>query len=278
MDGEIGVEPFIHRQKRYMEIVEWQQNIPHLIAGMSTRLEGRSNSPFQSLNLGLHVGDKKEDVIENRKLLAKDLRFPLSQWVCAEQVHHCNIYKVSSLHAGRGATSLETAIRETDGLYTFERGILLTCVFADCVPLFFLANVSGKQLIGLAHAGWRGTVKKIGPRMIEQWKMEEGVPLENIQVVIGPSISKNKYEVDQKVIDAVDECLTEGHVRPYDKNENGSYLLDLRMLNKLLLIQAGLREDQISISSICTATDKRMFSHRHEGGKTGRMIGFIGLR
>ncbi len=272
----IVLEPFVHRKKRYLEIEQWQQAVPDLIAGFTTRLNGRSKAPYTSLNVGFHVDDDDETVKANRQLLAHDFQFPLSRWVSTEQVHGNSIQKVTSADAGKGAESYETALPGIDGIYTAERQLLLTSVYADCVPLYFLAKE--KPLVGLAHAGWRGTVKQIAPLMIEKWVKEEKIAINSIEVVIGPCISKEAYEVDQKVIDAVDACLLDQRKRPYVKRTNGAYLLDLRNLNKLLLMQAGLREEQILSSSICTATDARMFSHRHEGGKTGRMMSFIGLR
>lgn len=269
------MEPFVQRQERFFEIAVWKR-IPDLVAGFSTRLHGVSETPYAELNVGFHVGDDRKNVLLNRQLLANDLRFPLDRWVCGEQVHRNRIQKVTARDAGKGAIALETSLRGVDGLYTAERNLLLTCLFADCVPIYFLENE--KPLIGIAHAGWRGTVQKIAVNMIDCWIKEEGVRPENIEVVIGPAISKQQYEVDQNVIAHVDECLTEEDKRPYDKKENGNYLLDLRELNKQLLVEAGLKEEQIKLSSLCTATDRRFFSHRRDRGKTGRMIGFIGRR
>ena len=270
------MEPFVQQHNRYLEIEQWQQAVPQLIAGFSTRQDGYSDAPYDSLNVGFHVGDDKEQVKENRALLAHDIGFPLASWVGSEQVHEATIRKVLTDDAGKGADCLETALSSIDGLYTNERNLLLTSLYADCVPLYFMAPNYG--FIGLAHAGWRGTVKRIGPAMLQHWIKEESIPISEIRVAIGPCISQAAYEVDEMVITAVNQCLTDEMKRPYINQGNGSFLLDLRELNKQFLLSEGLLEEQILVSSICTATDKRMFSHRSEGGKTGRMMSFIGLR
>ncbi|NEU29451.1 peptidoglycan editing factor PgeF [bacterium LRH843] len=269
------MEPFIHKHKRYLSLDLWQQAVPNLVAGFSTRLDGKSDVPFNGLNVGFHVGDSKEKVRDNRHLLAHDLNFALTQWVGSEQVHEASIRKVTQVDAGRGSDCLDTALPRTDGIYTAEQNLLLTSLYADCVPLYFCAPKH--QLIGLAHAGWRGTVQLIGPKMIRLWNELEHIPLKDIQVVIGPCISQAAYEVDEKVIKEVNACLVDKNDLPYERL-NDKYVLDLRKLNKQLLMNEGLSEQNICVSSICTTADKRMFSHRAEGGKTGRMMSFIGLR
>jgi YfiH family protein len=271
------MEPFVQSGERYLIIKEWQQAHPHLIVGFSTRTGGKSTDPYNSLNLGFHVGDDLKCVRVNRSLLATDLHFPLSRWVGSEQVHESTIQKVTQLEAGYGSEGLDTAITSTDGIYTLEKNLLLTSLYADCVPLYFFAPSHGA--IGLAHAGWRGTVQNIGPAMIKRWTIEEGIPLGEIHVAIGPCISQSAYEVDEYVIKEVEKCLPRDITnRPYTKQSNEKFLLDLREVNRELLKKEGIKPDQILMSSICTVADNRMFSHRAEGGKTGRLMSFIGRR
>jgi len=272
----MDIEPFVQQSAMHFIIEPWQQTVPSLIAGFSTRDGGVSAGPYSSLNLGFHVGDDQESVRQNRERLAEQLTFPLSRWVGTEQVHEASVKKVSLADAGKGAATLETAIAGTDALYTAEENLLLTSLYADCVPLFFLAP--DQRLIGLAHAGWRGTVKGIARAMVSRWQADEGVDPADVRVVIGPCISQSAYEVDERVIDAVRQSLTLAAEQTYTACGNDKYMLDLRLVNKQLLLEAGVRADHILLSSICTAGDERMFSHRADGGKTGRMMSFIGLR
>ncbi|WP_245805849.1 peptidoglycan editing factor PgeF [Bacillus alkalicellulosilyticus] len=245
-------------------------------AGFSIRTGGVSSAPYQSLNMGFHVGDVDEDVRLNRKILAEKIGFPLDCWVVGEQIHQANIYKVASNDKGKGAFSLHDSLKGIDGLYTSERNILLVSLYADCVPLYFFAP--NYDLIGVAHAGWKGTVLNIGATLIEQWKSIEKVPITEIQCVIGPSIGKKEYEVDERVIQEVEKVLpnTDTFATPL---ENGHYLLDLKEVNKLLLENEGIPIQNISVTHHCTASQLDLFfSHRKEKGQTGRMMSYIGMK
>ncbi|WP_245308313.1 peptidoglycan editing factor PgeF [Halalkalibacter urbisdiaboli] len=272
----LTLEPFIENDKEYLLLEPWRQLHPELVVGFSTRVGGVSQPPFDSLNLGLHVNDSSKAVIENRRILAKKLGIPVEQWVGSEQVHRASITKVTAKDAGMGILELDSAIKGMDGIYTNEKNLLLTSLYADCVPLYFF---SPKQMyIGLAHAGWRGTVKGIGPNMVKILSEDEGIPLEEIYVAIGPCISQEAYEVDEEVIAEVNHVLPEKHRKScYHTNTNKGYQLNLREVNKCLLMESGIKVENILVSSICTSSDSRMYSHRTEAGKTGRMMSFIGL-
>ncbi|WLD95078.1 peptidoglycan editing factor PgeF [Alkalihalobacillus sp. AL-G] len=243
-------------------------------AGISTRHGGVSSSPYHALNLGLHVGDCTEDVVENRHRLAKEVGIPLSRWVFGEQVHAATIHKVTARDCGKGSKSCETGIMGVDGFYTRESKLVLAAAFADCVPLFF--STKQTSLIGIAHAGWKGTVSQIGSKMVNMWVVDEKMRVEDIEVVIGPSIQACCYEVDDRVISKVNEVLHPGDPLPYTINQNGTYQLNLQQLNKLILIKAGVLSEKIQVSSRCTSCQvDNFFSHRKENGKTGRMLAFI---
>lgn len=166
---------------------QWKEFNPRLKIGFTTRNGGFSNKPYDSLNMGFHVEDDIQTVRHNREQLAELVKFPLHSWVCGEQIHSNYISIVSASHKGKGATDLESAIKGVDGLITRERGILITAFFADCVPLYFFDPKT--SLIGIAHAGWKGTVAHIGPEMVEQM-IAIGSSIENIHVILGPAISQ----------------------------------------------------------------------------------------
>src|SRR5690625_1383592 len=116
---------------------------------------------------------------------------------------------------------------------TNQRGLLCTAVFADCVPLLFFDPVT--SYIGIAHAGWRGTVKGIGRQMVKIM-LSKGVDVKNIKVCIGPSISRDHYMVDCQVIEHISAC----HRSTTEKDtDNDQYLLDLKQLNVEMILQSG---------------------------------------
>ncbi|WP_349769290.1 peptidoglycan editing factor PgeF [Bacillus sp. NTK071] len=244
-----------------------------LKAGFTTRRNGVSQAPFSSLNLGFHVPDHANNVLANRNKLADDVGIPLEQWVVGEQIHGAALARVTLNEKGRGTRSHKDAISQVDGLYTDEKDILLTALYADCVPLYFYAPEVGR--VGIAHAGWKGTTKNIAGEMISAWN-EDGIKNENIQVAIGPSIGKCCYEVDEGVINEVSK-VTGNSKGLFDEKENGKYQLDLKKVNKELLLKSGIKEYHIVVSQYCTSCSNLFFSHRSENGKTGRMMGYIGL-
>ena len=263
-------EPFIKADPSFFAINAWQTGHPRLVTGFTTRDGGVSKEPYDSLNFGLHTDDRPEDVIKNRELLAGLLHVPLEQWVLAEQVHSNRVAVVTEADSGKGTRDYHTSLTGMDGLITNRKNILLAAFFADCVPLFFFDPET--ELIGIAHAGWKGTVQNIAGEMIGKLA-GLGARKENIMAAIGPSISGGCYEVDDSVISQIDIR----HRTAAKEKENGRYLLDLRRLNAELLKEHGLAEAHISITQRCTLTDEAHFySYRRDQGRTGRMLGFIG--
>src|SRR5699024_4992185 len=144
--------------------------------------------------------------------------------------------------------------------------------FADCVPLFFYDK--RLNIVGIAHAGWKGTVKEIGAQMVKSF-VQLGSQMEDLFVAIGPCISKMNYEVNDHVIKHIDENFVSKVVT--DKGE-GKYLLDLKQLNVEILLQNGVMRNNIDITTYCTYEHEQLFySYRRDNGKTGRMLAFIGI-
>jgi YfiH family protein len=271
-------ETFQKQHHTYFGIEDLSTTKSRFIAGFSSRHGGCSKEPFQSLNLGLHVNDEAVKVLENRRTLAHSINTELNQWVFADQIHGKEIHEVSSGDQGKGSELYNTGIMGTDGFYTKEKGIILALAYADCVPIYFTSRQH--SIIGIAHAGWKGTVSGIAQEMIEKWTKEECVPVTDIEVWIGPSIQQCCYEVDERVISFVDGVMQGIPIKPYiATSEKGKYMLSLQKLNERILLDAGLQEDNIRISSHCTSCQiSEFFSHRKENGKTGRMLGFIMMK
>jgi polyphenol oxidase len=251
-------------------------NCEGVTAGFTTR---------HAKNTALHVGDDPDIVLQNRREIAQQLGWDFAAWTCAEQVHGNDVYVVTREDAGHGRLSRSTAIADTDALITNEPDILLVMFFADCVPLYFYDPVTGTM--GLAHAGWKGTVAEIAVKTVEKMTAVFGVKPENLYAAIGPSIGSCCYEVDEAVLKHVRPLLKElqeGNdsvedkiLMPSDSSERAR--LDLKHLNRHLMIKAGILPSRIEISSWCTScrTDL-LFSHRMENGRTGRMMSWLGTK
>lgn len=264
-------------QKEALYIQRWMEQYPWLIAGFSTRSGGKSLAPYDSLNCGLHVADDPIDVVGNRQRLIKLQNLPFTSWTSANQIHGSTIYEVQASDIGKGKDSLDSAIQGVDGLYTLESNIFLASFYADCVPIFFIDPT--KRLIGIVHAGWKGTVAQIGKKLIHHWKEEFSSDLSDIKVAIGPSIGGCCYEVDDAVMNQVKPFSSLLSKDAITVKSNHKYQMDLKQINFDLLKQAGIRSEHIEVSGWCTSCNTDLFySHRKENGVTGRMTAFMAIK
>ncbi|MEJ6950924.1 peptidoglycan editing factor PgeF [Natronospora cellulosivora (SeqCode)] len=242
-------------------------------AYFTSRLGGVSCGNYSSLNLGLHTQDNKEDVLENRKKIANATGINSSDFVAAEQVHGNNVYIVGDKDKGAGARNYKTCIPGVDALITARKGIPLISFYADCVPLFFLEPE--KNIIALAHAGWKGTVSKIALKTINEMQNTFNINCEKLWVGIGPSISRDNYLVNDVVIDKLKREFPKWQDFVVYKGSD-QYLLDLWQVNISILEEVGVLSKQIILSEYCTYKNNDLFySYRKENGRTGRMASII---
>jgi len=264
---------------RYSENGLWYGTFTHfdrlgIKHGISTRLGGTSNQPFSSLNLGLHNGDQEEQVICNRQLFCQGLGVSAEKVVTAQQVHGDRIVVVTKEHIGRGATRYEEAIADTDALITNIPDIPLLLFFADCVPVLIVDPVH--QVIGIAHAGWKGTVDLIGQKTLLAMQKHFGTNPEECLAAIAPSVGPCCYEVDDIVIRKLQEPFKNWGTLITQKDDKK--YLDLWEANRQQLEQVGMKHSNIVVSKICTSCNKELFfSYRAESGCTGRIGAMIVL-
>lgn len=272
------MEPFQYRDMSpipYFSLSMWEKEFPHLIVGFSAR---RRDEDLNQRNYAFHVGDQPSMVIENRKQLLQQIGMPFESWTCGEQVHGTDLQWVTQNERGKGSLVRDTAFQDTDGLITDEENILLASYYADCVPLFFYSP--DLDFIGVAHAGWKGTVEGIATKMVRKFQKAGANPT-TLRVAIGPSIGVCCYEVDERVIHAVTKALSDQqHLDEVSiRTKPGRWQLDLRKTNMKLLQKAGVVEKNILITQRCTSCDQDYFySHRRDEGRTGRMVAFIGKK
>jgi YfiH family protein len=147
--------------------------------------------------------------------------------------------------------------------------------FADCVPIFF-ADVT-KRVVGIGHAGWKGTKLKIGKKIVQTMADAFGSRADEIIAAIGPSIGKCCYEVDNVVAGQFDKDFKNTSTFIFPKGKS-KYKLDLWEANRIVLNEAGVLNKNIIISNLCTGCNLDLFySHRRENGNTGRMGAIIQL-
>ncbi|MBO4591976.1 MAG: peptidoglycan editing factor PgeF [Eubacterium sp.] len=192
VDGEA---PFV-QVKGFTEL----NGIKH---GFTTRLGGVSEGIYESLNMGIHLDDDVEKVMENYRRIGESMGIDYTRISCPNQLHNDNILVVKEEDAGDGITRPLTH-ENVDAQITNVKNLPLIVYAADCVPILLADPIS--RVIGSVHAGWRGTVAGIAAKTVLKMVEEFGCLPENIHAVIGPSISADNYEVDENVIKQVYRC------------------------------------------------------------------------
>lgn len=251
--------------------------IPFIKHGFSTRLGGVSINEYTSMNLGYTRGDQKECVDKNYEMIANEIGFTWSDLVASDQIHETVVKRVGIEDLGKGIVS-ERDYRGVDGLITIEKNVPLVTYYADCVPLYFIDKKN--QAIGLSHSGWRGTVKRMGQATIKAMIEEFNSKAEDILVVIGPSICQECYEVSEDVALEFSSLWDETILNKVLKvKENKKYDLNLWQANKQVLLDAGVLEENIHVSEVCTACNPELlYSHRIMGNKRGSLAAFLMLQ
>ena len=249
---------------------------PKLVQAVSGRLGGVSEGHLRSLNLSLVVNDRREAVLENRRRLAEALAIPPGRLLKPRQVHGVDCLVVGSAETAAGLPGLEDSPLVADCLLTAEPDLYLFMTFADCVPV--LLHDPTRGVVGLAHAGWKGTLAGIAQRAVLVAREAFGSRPEDLLVGIGPSIGPCCYEVGEEVAEAARRAFPKG-ADLLARVAGGSVHLDLWRANALQLEAVGVPAANIEIAGTCSACNvDRFFSHRREAGKTGRMGAVIGLR
>ena len=271
--------------------------------GFSTKLGGVSTDIFASMNLGSETSplqDNPAHIEENYRRIAKSIGFDVNSVVVSFQVHKTNILAVDEKDCGKGLF-VPRDFDEIDGLITNRPNVTLVTKYADCVPLYFVDPI--KKAIGLSHAGWRGTVGKIGAVTVAEMKKHYSCEPSDQIAVIGPSICKDCYEIGEEtanefikvfskeqllnILFPLDHCSTHNLPNGNFTSQNcsdslitgkGKYLCDLWAANRAALLEAGLIDENIHISGVCTSCHSELlFSHRKTQGKRGSLAAFLSM-
>lgn len=248
-------------------------NSDKVFAGFSTRLGGVSEGHFSSMNLGYSRGDTSSAVSENYKRIAKAMGFNIDSIVKTNQTHTINVERVTKENK---LYLLDK--KDVDGLVTNEQGITLVTFYADCVPLYFYDRV--KNAIGLSHSGWRGTVSNMVKATVDKMSREFSSNVSDIEVYIGPSISKKNYEVGYDVACKFFDIYNDKEIKLILENkENGKYMLDLWEANVINCLNLGIKRNNITVSGVCTYENVDfLYSHRKMGSDRGSLAAFMYLK
>jgi len=233
-----------------------------------TRHGGVSPAPWAKLNLGSLVGDDLEHVSENRRRVFQSIGRPIESLFDVWQVHGTSVVCAES------PRPLSAPHQKADVILTDNPGVTILMRFADCVPILYYDPIH--RVVGLAHAGWQGTVRLVAEAAVKAMHNVYGSRPEDILTAIGPSIDMHHYEVGEDVIQKVQDTFGSDASSLLPVHD-GAVKFDLWAANQLVLEKSGVRN--IELTNLCTAchtTD--WFSHRGEKGITGRFGVVISLR
>ena len=233
------------------------QSIPGLVAGVSTRHGGLSESPYSSLNLGIHTDDTPEVIEQNLALFCADLGISPADLARSYQVHGDKIWVT-------GRAGYQSGF---DAMVSVQPGVFAGVGIADCTPILLADPVT--RVCAAVHAGWKGTVAKIVEKTAKRMIDNRGSNPSDIHAYIGPCISFDHFEVGNEVAVQFDEV--------FKSRKGAKWHVDLKAANAAQLQALGIQ--QLEIDPSCTVENNAdFFSHRNEKGLTGRMLALIGFQ
>jgi YfiH family protein len=237
--------------------------------GFTARGGGVSEGYFSSLNLSFSRPENRENVMENYRIFCRAAGIPFDSMVMDNYEHGTTVLRVDAADAGKGY--LIDPLPACDGLVTNDPRITLITGHADCMAFFLIDPV--RRCIGLAHAGWRGALGRIGARVAEMMVQLFGSDPADIVASIGPSICPDCFEVGQNVAQEFDASfpdipcvLPRAGARPH---------VDLWMVACKQLFDAGLTPEHVSLFDVCTMETPCLYSHRRDQGNTGGMAAYL---
>ncbi len=220
----------------------------------------------QPQNMSFKHGDTGSS-LTNREEFLRSLGVEYRNLACANQVHEDAVVCVGQEHKGRGALNYQDAFSQTDALITQEKNLPLAVFTADCLSVFLYDPI--KHAAGVVHAGWRSSHKRLAAKTVRLMVKEFNSQAADILAGFGPAIGPCCYEVGKEFTGYFDCGI---------RQKQGKYYLDLAQVNKGQLIEAGLKEENISSAASCTFCNHEFFSYRRQGSSCGRMMSVIMLK
>ena len=239
---------------REQDGVRWlEAELPGARAAFSTRIGGVSAAPYDSLNVAVLTGDSRDDVRRNRHRLATALGIAPGDVLIGRQVHGSELERRDSAPSPNAFADPGPQLPEVDAQATAAPGLAPLVMVADCLPV----AVAGSGGVAMLHCGWRGLAVGVIERGVREVAAEAAA--------IGPGIGPCHYEVGDEVLEAfsgIGDGIAEGR------------MLDLREVARRLLARAGV--ERVEVSELCTSCEPELFfSHRRDGGDTGRQAGLV---
>ena len=232
---------------------------------VTTRLNGVSHAPYESLNLGVHVGDELQSVLKNRALVKNKLHLQNEPYWLS-QVHSTNAVYLSSM-------TQQHAPIEADASFTDYKNTICTVMTADCLPIL-VTNKQGTWVAAI-HAGWRGLLNGVIEKTLIRYL---GNP-HDLLIYLGPAISQMHFEVGEEVYHAfLQQNIKAAEAFKPSAQHRHKFYADLFLLAKQRCFDLGISESQIFGGTLCTYTNQHEFYSYRRDGQTGRFASLIWIQ
>lgn len=267
---DLSNKDIIHIKKDGLEYIQFKRLLEYENIGHCFTLKPLDFSSNDTYEI------KNDEVENNLKVLSKEFEFNVSNICRPKQTHTDRVEKVEDGDEGIYLKKFNNV----DGFITDKENKVLMLAFADCIPLLFYDPI--KKVIANTHSGWKGTLQSIGVRTVKKMQKEYGCNSEDVICCIGPHIRKCHFEVDKDVrdlfynefkdLEQIEEIIT------YNE-EKDKYYIDTLKINKQMLLNIGLKEENIIDSNICTVCNSDIcHSYRAEKALSGRAVTIIYLK
>jgi YfiH family protein len=242
-----------------------------VVAFSSTREGGYSEGLYGEFNINRYCGDRQEAIQQNRDALCQLLKIDDSHLLMPHQVHLTEIGVIDEAFMELSDSNRQEKLEGIDALMINLPGVCIGVSTADCIPILLYDQ---KQHASCAiHAGWRGTVGRIGVQTLQAMQEAYGTKADDVSCVVGPSIGPEAFEVGEEVYETFAEAGFPMDDIAYRHPATQKWHIDLWQANVWQLMQAGVQENAIQVSGVCTYMNHaRFFSARRLGINSGRMF------
>ncbi len=268
-----------HQQHKNLLQFENFSRLKELEHFSTTRVGGVSNGTYSSFNMGNYSDDSPLNIFENRKILANMFYMDINDFIIPHQTHSSNVLKVDDAFLSLDhSTAIET-MYGIDAVITDKKEKFVCATTADCVPIIIYDKK--REVIAAIHAGWKGTSGRIVNNTISEMQTHYGSSTQDMIVGVGPSISIKHYEVGDEV---VEELIKSGYDMSdpavcVKKKSTSKYHINLMEINRRVLVDLGVPEENIETTELCTYEKQELFfSARRQTEHSGRMLTGIMMR
>ncbi len=219
------------------------------------------------MDMGIRTNPSMEDVRDNFRMISEAVGINPRTVFGGVQTHSKNVACIYDINQGE-VNVFGRFLQDTDGFVTNMKDVALFTTYADCTPIILFDPV--KKVHANVHSGWRGTLQRIGKEAVYKMVSEYSCNVDDIIAVIGPSIGKDDFEVESDVKEQFRNEFS-FHNEIIRRKNDIKYLIDIQETNKRILIESGIKENNISTIDISTKSSPMLHSYRRDGARYGLM-------